>query len=381
MRTEDFVTDRAGSLISTAQGYAAFVPRDLPPPQIGLDFSMARAIAEAERALGNLSGVGSTLLNPHLLIRPFMRKEAVLSSRIEGTQASLSDLFFFEAAGAPERDQTDVREVANYLRALEHGLGRVSELPISNRLLREMHAILMKGVRGDDATPGEFRTSQNWIGASRRLEDAVFVPPPVDQMNVALGQLEHFLHAPTELPFLVWLAVIHYQFEAIHPFRDGNGRIGRLLLVLLLCIHGALCEPLLYLSAFFERNRPRYYELLLAISQRGEWEAWIRFFLQAVEEQSRDAVVRATKLNELLGEFRRRLQSARSSALLLRAVEELFRSPATTITALKTILGVSYPSAQQIVEKLVEAKILEEVTGQQRNRIYFAPSILRVIED
>jgi len=380
MQIENFITDRAGSLITTPQGYAAFVPGDLPP-SIALDLPMVRAIAEAERALGNLSGVGSTLLNPHLLIRPFMRKEAVLSSRIEGTQASLSDLFFFEAAGAPERDQSDVREVSNYVRALEYGLERVHELPVSNRLLRELHAILMTGVRGDDATPGEFRTTQNWIGASRRLEEAVFVPPPVDQMNAALGRLEQFLHAPTELPFLVWLAVIHYQFEAIHPFRDGNGRIGRLLLVLLLCIHGALCEPLLYLSAFFERNRPRYYELLLAVSQRGEWEAWIRFFLQAVDEQSRDAVSRATKLNELLGEFRRRLQSARTSALLLRAVEELFRSPATTIPMLKSILGVSYPAAQQIVEKLIGANILVEVTGQQRNRIYFAPAIVRVIED
>jgi Fic family protein len=379
MKADDFTSARAGRLIITPQGYAAYVPRDLPP-ELSFDWSLARAVAEAERALGNLSGIGSTLPNPHLLIRPFMQKEAVLSSRIEGTQASLSDLFFFEAAGAPERDQSDVREVANYVRALELGLMRVKDLPVSQRLLREMHAVLMQGARGDEVTPGEFRETQNWIGASRRLEDAIFVPPPAGQMRVALGDLERFLHEPSDLPFLVWLALIHYQFEAIHPFRDGNGRIGRLLLVLLLCVHGVLREPLLYLSAYFERHRTTYYDLLLRVSQKGEWEAWIRFFCTAVEEQSRDAVSRAMRLNALLGEFRRRLQSARASALLLRTVEELFRYPAVTIPGVKSSLGVTYRTAQQIVDRLTGHAILTEVTGQSRNRIYYAPEIVAIIE-
>lgn len=379
MNANDFTSHRAGKLITTPQGYAAFVPRDLPP-ELSFDWSLARAIAEAERALGNLSGIGSTLPNPHLLIRPFMQKEAVLSSRIEGTQASLSDLFFFEA-GAPEREQSDVREVSNYVRALELGLTLLKDLPVSQRLLREVHAVLMQGARGDEVTPGEFRETQNWIGASRRLQDAIFVPPPVDQMRVALGSLERFLHEPVELPFLVWLALVHYQFEAIHPFRDGNGRIGRLLLVLLLCVHGVLREPLLYLSAFFERHRAMYYDLLLRVSQKGEWEPWIRFFCTAVEEQSRDAVDRAAKLNALLGEFRRRLQSARASALLLRTVEELFRHPAVTIPGVKSSLGVTYRTAQQIVERLTNQGILAEVTGKARNRIYYAPEIVNIIED
>jgi Fic family protein len=309
-----------------------------------------------------------------------MRREAVLSSRIEGTQASLSDLFLFEAAGQPAKETSDVREVSNYVTALREALAHIEKIPISLRLLRDMHRTLMHGARGDEVTPGEFRTSQNWIGFSgARLDDAIFVPPPVSQMNECLDAFEKFLHEPQTFPFLVWLALVHYQFEAIHPFRDGNGRIGRLLLVLLMCVHDALCQPLLYLSAYFEKHRTDYYDGLLAVSQRGDWERWIRFFLNAVEEQSKDAIRRATTLNALRDDFRHQLQSARSSALLLKTVDEMFRFPATTISVLANHLKVTYRSAQQIVDKLVAAGILSEATGQSRNRIYFAPRIFEIV--
>jgi len=248
--------------------------------------------------------------------------------------------------------------------------------------LRTLHEHLMRGVRGGDVTPGEFRDTQNWIGATgARLNDATYVPPPREQMHVALGAFEIFLHEPQTLPFLVWLAIVHYQFEAIHPFRDGNGRIGRLLLVLLMCVHNALCEPLLYLSAFFERNRTEYYERLLAVSQKGDWESWVRFFLRAVEEQSRDAILRATKLNDLREEYRLEVAKSRSSALLLTTIDQLFRYPAFTIPRLKDLLGVSYPTAQQIVEKLADADILDEATGRSRNRVFYAAKVFEIVEN
>lgn len=379
MRKADFVSTRAGRLLHTPQGYDAFVPAPLPP-KLNLDWELGLAIADAERALGNLSGIGSTLPNPDLLINPLMRKEAVLSSRIEGTQASLSDLFLFEAAGAPERESSDVREVANYVVALRSGLARIQETPVSLRFIRELHAILMRGVRGDEVTPGEFRQTQNWIGhAGARLDEATYVPPPVPQMHECLDHLERFLHESRELPFLVWLAIVHYQFEAIHPFRDGNGRIGRLLVVLLMCVHEVLRQPLLYLSAYFEERRNEYYEGLLGVSQRGEWEPWIRFFLRAVEEQSWEAIRTASALNALRDEFRARFHAARASALLLRTVDQMFRQPAISMPALARELGVTPRSAQQIITKLMAAGILREATGKLRNRIYFAPRIFELI--
>jgi len=380
MQPADFTSDRAGRLLRTPQGYDAFVPHPLPPP-LSSSWDLGHAISAAAQALGHLSGIGSTLRNPHLLIKPFLRKEAVLSSRIEGTQASLSDLFFFEAAGQPDRDGSDVREVSNYVRALETGLHRITELPISKRLLRELHEVLMAGVRGGDAMPGEFRRSQNWIGKpDARLQDAIFVPPPVPEMENALDAYERFLNDAPTYPFLVWLAVAHYQFEAIHPFRDGNGRIGRLLLVLLLCHHGFLSEPLLYLSAYFERHRAEYYERLLRVSQHGEWEEWIRFFLRAVEEQSKDAVSRATRLHELRDDFGRRVKSPRTSALLLTTLDELFKVPAISIPQLARTLHVTYPSAQKIVGKLLDENVLQEVGDRAWNRIYYAPEVVAAIE-
>lgn len=258
MQSADFTERKSGRLVKHQRGYLAFVPNPLPP-HISLTWELAAEISAADRGLSELAGIARTLPNPHLLIRPFMSREAVLSSRIEGTQASLSDLFYFEAAQMPPNPESDVREVRNYIRALEHGLKRLETLPISLRLLREMHQELMDGVRGEHLTPGEFRRSQNWIGpANCTLNDAKFVPPPAEDMMDSLGELEKFLHMPSSLPLVVRLALVHYQFEAIHPFLDGNGRIGRLLLILLLCSEKTLPQPLLYLSAYFEKNRSEF---------------------------------------------------------------------------------------------------------------------------
>ena len=299
MQPSDFTGDKTGQLIKTLQGYWAFVPDPLPPP-LSLSWELAGKISEADRALSELAGVARTLPNPHLLIAPFIRREAVLSSRIEGTQASLSDLFFFEASGTIPSQVPDVQEVLNYVKALEYGLERLKDLPISLRLFREVHERLIDGVRGEHLTPGEFRHSQNWIGPPGcTLMDAVFVPPPELEMLEALSDLEKYLHTPSPLPLLIRLALFHYQFEAIHPFLDGNGRIGRLLLTFLLCAEGLLPQPLLYLSAYFERNRKLYYHLLLSVSHSGKWTDWIVFFLNGVAEQSRDAIKRSHQLMDL----------------------------------------------------------------------------------
>lgn len=380
VHTADFTDDKPGRVIKTQKDYWAFVPNPLPP-SLSLSWEFVKQISEADRSLGELAGVARTLPNPHLLIGPFIRREAVLSSRIEGTQASLSDLFFFEAAGSSADQTGDIREVANYVKALEYGLTRLKELPVSLRLIREIHERLMRGVRGDHLTPGEFRRSQNWIGPPGcTLMDALFVPPPAEEMKKSLGEFEKFLHASSSLPPLVRLALVHYQFEVIHPFLDGNGRVGRLLMTFLLCAEDLLPEPLLYLSDFFERHRQDYYRLLLGVSQKGNWMEWITFFLRGVAEQSQDAIKRSKKLLGLWQDCRDRLQSARSSALLLKLVDDLFSYPAVTVGLAAKRLKVTNRSAQLNIEKLVREGILKEATGKRRNRVFIAPSIIKIIE-
>jgi len=381
MDPSSFDNNIHGRLVRTNQGYSAYVPHPLEP-DIQLDMELVSILSEADRGLSELAGVARTLPNPHLLIGPFVRREAVLSSRIEGTQASLSDLFFFEAANLRKKEVPDVQEVANYVRALEYGLERVSELPVSLRLIREMHKRLLAGARGEHQTPGEFRRSQNWIGPPGcTLMDATYVPPPVEEMKQALNVFETYLHTPSRFPPLIRLAMIHYQFEAIHPFLDGNGRIGRLLITLLLCTQRLLPQPLLYLSAFFERFRDDYYNLLLSVSQKGKWENWIRFFLRAVATQARDAIRRSDRLLALWRDYRIRMQEARASALLLQLVDKLFEYPAITNRRAANRLSITARSAQLNVQKLLNAGILQEATGQQRNRVYIAPEIIRILEE
>ncbi|MDZ4689097.1 MAG: Fic family protein [Planctomycetaceae bacterium] len=380
MQRADFQDHTAGRLVKHERGYWAYVPNSLPP-DIPLTWELAGEVSAADRGLSELAGIGRTLPNPYLLIQPFMRREAVLSSRIEGTQASLSDLFYFEASQAAPAVGSDVREVRNYVLAMEQGLARLNTLPLSLRLLREIHAQLMDGVAGDHLTPGEFRRSQNWIGPPGcTLNEATYVPSPPEEMMTTLGDLEKFWHAPSPLPFVVRLALIHYQFEAIHPFLDGNGRIGRLLVTLLLCTEKVLPQPMLYLSAYFERHRDEYYRRLLAVSQRGEWVPWLSFFLRGVAEQSRDAVQRAEALLGLWQRYRAQLQTARASALLLRLIDELFRRPYLTISQAADRLDVTFRSASLNVGKLVKAGILEELPGRSYGRIFRAREVIEILE-
>jgi Fic family protein len=380
MNPIDFTEEKNGRLIKTQRDYWAFLPNPLPP-QLTLSWDLVNQLSEADRALSELAGTARTLPNPHLLIGPFIRREAILSSRIEGTQASLSDLLFFEASGSVDPKAPDAGEVANYVKAMEYGLVLLKKFPLSLRFIREVHEHLMHDVRGEHLTPGEFRRSQNWIGPDRcTLMDATYVPPPVEDMEHALGQFEAYLHAPSSVPLLIRLAAIHYQFEAIHPFLDGNGRMGRLLITLLLCKEGALPGPLLYLSAYFERYRNEYYRLLLAVSQSGKWIDWISFFLRGVAEQSRDALVRSDQLLQLWKNYRGEFQSARSSALQLRLVDQLFAYPAITANQAAKLLKVTHRSAQLNIEKLIRKGILKEATGKQRNRVFIAPQIVKIIE-
>jgi Fic family protein len=381
MQANDFNASAPGRVLRQQAGYWAFIPDPLPPV-IPWPSELVETLSAADRALGQLAGWAHTLPTPRLLLQSFIRREAVLSSRIEGTRTSLADLYAYDAVQLtlfefPE----DVQEVRNYVQALEYGLARLEELPVSLRLIRELHTRLLTGVRGEHWTPGEFRRSQNWIGpAGCTLNTAVFVPPPVDAMHTALDQLEKFIHAHSQLPPLIRLALIHYQFEAIHPFLDGNGRVGRLLISLLLAAWKLLPQPLLYLSAYFEANRQDYYDHLLAVSQRGSWEAWLIYFLEGIRSQADDSVRRVHRLQSLRVAYREQFQTARAAARLLQAVDRLFEQPIFTVTWLSDTLGVNYPTAQRYVQQLAKEGIVREITGQARNRVYQADAILRAIE-
>jgi len=379
MDPAQFQHSPSGRPVRTPGGYWAFVPNPLPP-KLDWDSNLVIALSTADMAIGTVSGLGETLPNPHLLIYPFIRREAVLSSRIEGTRSSLSDLLFFEATSL-ER-QGDVREVQNYVRAMEYGLQRIGEIPLSLRLIREIHAILLQDVRGEHATAGEFRHSQNWIGPPGCiLEEATYIPPPVPEMQQALDGFEKFLHAETGLPTLVEMALIHYQFEAIHPFLDGNGRIGRLLVALLLCQRGVLAKPLLYLSAFFERHRQEYYDLLLAVSRGGEWREWLTFFLRAVAQQSKDAIQRSRRLLELHRSYAEIALDRRWPPSAGRLTEVIFMKPVLTMRQAERSLKVSFPTARNAIDALEEAGVLVELTGGRRNRAYAARDIVAILEE
>lgn len=381
MRPDSFTKNAPGKVIQAQKGYWTYLP-DPIPPQLSWTEDLVAALSQADLALGELAGLGRTLLNPHLLIRPFMHQEAVVSSRIEGTQASLSDLFRYEAGQLTLfEERSDVREVHNYVRAMEYGLERLKELPVSLRLIRELHGLLMEGVRGEGKKPGEFRDSYNWIGPPNcTVKTARYVPPPVSHMHDALHALEEFLHSPSEMPPLVRLALIHYQFEAIHPFLDGNGRIGRLLMSLLACAWNLLPHPLLYLSAYFEAHRDDYYDLLLAVSRRGVWEEWVTFFLRGVKEQCGDTVARIKHLQDLRGYYRVQVQRTHASARLLDVVDMLFLNPVLTVRRVEGEVGVTFQTAQRYVDWLVELGILMEVTGKGRNRLYAARDVILAVE-
>jgi Fic family protein len=368
-----------GRRIRCAGGYRAYVPNPLPP-RLAWSAGLAAALSQADRAIGRLAGEGRRLKNPHLLIRPFVRREAVLSSRIEGTQATLGELLAAEAGAVVDRSPADLREVANYVVALEHGVARLRDLPVSLRLVKELHEKLMQGVRGNTATPGEFRRTQNWIGpAGCTLADAAYVPPPADRLMECLGAWETFLHDDS-LPPLAHAALAHSQFEAIHPFLDGNGRVGRLLITLLLVAKSVLPAPLLYLSAFFEVTRQEYYARLLAVTERGEWEEWLDYFFRGVAGQAEDALSRIQRIDELLRRWREQLAVA-PSRLPERALELFTENPFWTVNKLAERLDVAFTTAQRAIDRLESTGIVALVTEAKRNRVYCARAILDILEE
>jgi Fic family protein len=356
--------------------YWAFAPAPIPR-QVELSASTVLELSEADRAVGALAGLGGQLPNPHILISPYLRREAVASTRIEGTQSTLSEVLSAEAQLRVETE--DQREVLNYVRALERGLLRLQELPLSKRLIREMHGELMRGVRGEERTPGEFRRSQNWIGGTNP-SDALFVPPPVDLLEDALDDLERFLHEEVPLPVLVRCALAHFQFETIHPFLDGNGRLGRLLIVFYLVERGVLGQPLLYLSAYFERNRDEYVNALQGVRERGDINGWIAFFVRGLTVQARSAVESADALLRLREEFRARLRQAGARGQAVDASEALIGNPFVTAPQLAQLLNVTRQGAQYVISSLERARIVQAVEGKSRPALYVAQEVLDVLE-
>lgn len=359
----------------------AFVPDPMPD---GLDLGRdeVRLLSEADYALGRLAGSAGRLVNPYLIGQPLLRREAILSSRIEGTFTTPEQLVLLEAGVVPAaqdaRAAADTREVLNYVRAMERGLELLKTIPVSLRLLREIHAVLLDGVRGGEDQPGEFRTVQNYIGSRQApIAEARFVPPPVPEMHDALNAWERDLHRdPDPLPLLVRLAVAHYQFEAIHPFRDGNGRVGRLLLPILLCAHERLADPLLYMSAYFDRHHERYMDLLLQVSTRGAWREWVGFFLRGVSECAFEGQKLTDGLLALRDRYHGLIRSARSSALVGTLIDDLFRIPSITIGRAATLLDVTPAAASYNLRKLQDLGVIVEVTGRTRGQVFVAREIL-----
>jgi Fic family protein len=379
MNPKDFSDGKSGRLADAPQGYLAFVPNPLPP-QIAFDMNFVLALSKADAALSELSGLGGQLPNPHLLISPYIKREAVLSSRIEGTKASLSDLLIdeLEDGHSKRTNGDDIQEVRNYIHALEHGVKLLSELPLSLRLVREIHEKLMTGVRGDKATPGEFRRSQNWIGPTgSNPMTAAFVPPPVDEMNDCLSDWEKFLHVRDTIPDLIQCAMMHVQFETIHPFLDGNGRVGRLLVTFFLMERKRLPQPLLYLSAFIDAHKNDYYDLLQRVRTHGDWIPWIRFFLQGVTEIATEAGEQARELHTLREQYRAQLRDKPNALGLL---DDLFVNPYMSISRASKLLSKTHPTAKAAITVLEENGILKEISGRQWGRFYVCSPVLNALE-
>lgn len=376
---------RAGAYVQQLTGYRAFIPKPLPPdPPLQVDVEMLDLLSKADLALGRLDGVSEILPNADLFVAMYVNKEAVLSSQIEGTQASLVDVLAFEAAAVQPENPQDVEEVVNYVAALNYGLTRLQTLPLSLRLVREIHERLLAGVRGAERHPGEFRTSQNWIGhAGCTLETARFVPPPPTDMRQALGDLELFIHAPELLPALLKIGLIHAQFETIHPFLDGNGRMGRLLITFYLCQQQILRKPLLYLSHYFKLNKADYYEYLQAVRDEGAWEEWIKFYLRGVSSVAIEAATTARKVVNLREHHRDLISRAfpRGAGPALQLLEHLFERPISTVNLVADHLGQTYAAANTLVRRLVELGILGEITHRERNRQFAYTDYLRLFTD
>ena len=368
----DAPSQRSGRYEPQPQGYRAFIPAPLPPdPPLNLTLELTTLLAEANQALGRLDGATQTLPDQDLFVWMYMRKEAVFSSQIEGTQSSLNDLLAAEANVLRPRRPDDVSEVINYVAAMDHGVSRLETLPVSMRLVREVHERLLEGRRGAERQPGLIRTSQNWIGGPSPSE-ATFVPPPHQVVPEALSNLERFIHSEDDLSLLLRIGLVHAQFETIHPFLDGNGRVGRLLITLLLCEQGALQRPVLYLSHYLKQYRTEYYDALQAVREKGAWEGWIMFFLRAVAVVATEATATAREIVGLRERHRDLLVSelGRGAGTGLRLIESLYRGPFITVPEAQKLLGVTYQSANNLVTRLEAMGVLEEVTGQTRHRVF-----------
>jgi Fic family protein len=375
----DIKESLSGKIIKTLTGYTAFIPNPLPP-KLEWTNALVNNLSRADHILGMLAREGNRLPNPYLLMRPFITREAVLSSRIEGTQATLGEILADDAGARIDRSSSDLQEVRNYIVALDYGLKRLSELPFSIRLIKEMHEQLMHGVRGSYATPGELRRTQNWIGIPGcALNTAKYVPPPPEEMMDCLSSFEKFLH-DREFPPLIHAALCHYQFEAIHPFLDGNGRIGRLLISLLLIERKVLPSPILYLSAFFEATRGDYYTYLYNVSSSGNWYDWLLYFLNGVVVQSLDVLSRAERINALISDWQIKIGSS-SSMTTQEIIKYFATNPYLTIKKIAERLNISFTTAQRAIEKLEGLGIVSQTSEGKRGRVYCATQILSILEE
>lgn len=358
---------RAGRFVRQLEGYQAFQPAILPPdPDIVLDAELQKLLSAADRALGRLDGASELLPNPDLFVAMYVQHEAVLSSQIEGTQSTLEDVLAFDSGAEMPDQPKDVEEVVNYVAAMNHGLSRLKEIPLSIRLIKEIHAHLMRGVRGGEKNPGEFRRSQNWIGGNSPM-DAAFVPPPAHEMHEAMTNLERYLH-DRDVPELILAGMAHAQFETIHPFLDGNGRVGRLLITLLLCERTILKRPLLYLSYYLKAHRTEYYDRLTAIRLDGDWEGWLKFFLRGVFQVSQAATATARGIVEFRESHRAKIQLTAAGSNGLKLLDVLYQRPWLSISAAQQALECSYATAARVMGELEELGIVREMTGNKRNR-------------
>ena len=374
-------SDRAGRYVQKPDGYKAFLPVALPPrPPFRYDDELLALLSEADRALARLDTATELLPTPELFVAMYERKEAVLSSQIEGTQASMVDLLEHEADVPRPKPRSDVIELSNYITAMNTGLRRLADLPLSLRMLREIHAVLLEGVRGGELTPGEFRRSQNWIGPpGRKLDEAVFVPPPHTEVVRCMGELETFLHGERPMPLLVGVALAHAQFETIHPFLDGNGRMGRLLITFLLCWKKALGQPTLYLSRYFKDHQDEYYNRLQAVRDRGNFEGWVRFFLLAVREVSREGTETARQIQHLREDHRALIaRELRGSITGLVLLDYLFQQPVITVKMASGVVERTYSVANQLVAKFVDLGLLRQPISRSRNRLFWYEPYLNI---
>lgn len=375
----------AGKFLQQTEGYTAFIPSNLPPePPVEIDLEMQRLLSRADRALGRLDGSVQSLPNAELFVFMYVRKEAVLSSQIEGTQASLGDVLAVEARIFDPMRPDDTEEILNYVNAMNYGLARLETLPLSLRMIREIHGRLMQGVRGQHATPGEFRRTQNWIGpAGTTLANATFVPPPPHALPELLGALETYVHVDDDLPLLIRVGLIHAHFETLHPFLDGNGRMGRLLIAFILCERETLLKPVLYLSHYLKRHRTEYYDRLQAVRTDGDWEAWLKFFLRGVTEVANEATETARQIVQMREDHRNRLIETlgKGAGNGLRLLESLYMRPMFTVMNVAELLGISTQAANTLTDRMVTLGLVQEITGNKRNRVFSYDPYIALFSD